>query len=117
MKVFRDDPLTIHIPGQGIPKKTRRGQVIEPGRDVVFCWKEDESSVGFGSNAGAYGGAQNGGGDYGGAAPISMIEELNPYTTRWTIKARVTKKGEMRTWQNPKGEGKLFDIQLLDKSG
>lgn len=52
MKVFRDDPLTIHIPGQGIPKKTRRGQVIEPGRDLVFCWKEDEASAGFGSNAG-----------------------------------------------------------------
>ena len=52
MKVFRDDPLTIHIPGQGVPKKTRRGQLIEPGRDLVFCWKEDEASVGFGSNAG-----------------------------------------------------------------
>ncbi|MAD33055.1 MAG: hypothetical protein CMJ88_04790 [Planctomycetes bacterium] len=52
MKVFRDDPLTIHIPGRGLPKLTRRGQVIEPGRELVFCWKEDETGVEFGSNTG-----------------------------------------------------------------
>jgi replication factor A1 len=35
---------------------------------------------------------------------------------RWTIKARVTTKSDIRTWQNAKGEGKLFSVNLLDES-
>ena len=30
---------------------------------------------------------------------------------------RVTSKGNMRTWSNSKGEGKLFSLDLLDESG
>lgn len=45
------------------------------------------------------------------------IASLTPYHSRWTIKARVTKKGDMRTWSNQRGEGKLFSVDLLDKQG
>ena len=48
MKVFRESPLTIHIPGRSLPNVTRRGKVIEPGQDLVFCWQEDEAGVCFG---------------------------------------------------------------------
>jgi replication factor A1 len=44
--------------------------------------------------------------------PINM---LNPYNNRWTIKARVTNKGQIRTWNNSRGAGKLFSIDLLDE--
>lgn len=30
---------------------------------------------------------------------------------------RVTKKSDMRTWSNARGEGKLFSIDLLDEEG
>lgn len=33
------------------------------------------------------------------------------------IKARITKKGEVRTYKNQKGEGKILSIDLLDKDG
>jgi replication factor A1 len=33
------------------------------------------------------------------------------------IKARVTNKGPVKTWSNSKGEGKLFNMDLLDDSG
>mmetsp|Transcript_5388 Transcript_5388/g.8464 ORF Transcript_5388/g.8464 Transcript_5388/m.8464 type:complete len:593 (+) Transcript_5388:36-1814(+) len=45
------------------------------------------------------------------------IASLNPYQHRWTIKARVTAKGDIRTWSNARGEGRLFSIDLLDKQG
>ncbi len=45
------------------------------------------------------------------------IRELNPYQNRWTIKARVTSKGDIRQWTNAKGEGKLMNIELLDTHG
>ena len=49
--------------------------------------------------------------------PIYPIEGLSPYQNRWTIKARVTSKSEIRHWSNQRGEGKLFSVNLLDDSG
>jgi replication factor A1 len=51
------------------------------------------------------------------AESFHPISSLNPYRNRWTIKARVTAKGDMRTWTNAKGEGKLFSVDLLDNQG
>ena len=45
---------------------------------------------------------------------ITPIGMLNPYGTKWTIKARVTAKSEIRKWSNARGEGTLFSIDLLD---
>ncbi|GFR50485.1 hypothetical protein Agub_g12748, partial [Astrephomene gubernaculifera] len=45
------------------------------------------------------------------------ISALNPYTARWAIRARVTSKGELRRWNNVKGEGKVFSFDLLDRDG
>jgi replication factor A1 len=45
------------------------------------------------------------------------IANLNIYNSRWTIKARITSKSDIRTWSNAKGEGSLFSIELLDNSG
>ena len=35
---------------------------------------------------------------------------------RWTIKARVTQKSDIRHWSNNKGDGQLFSVNLLDES-
>ncbi|XP_077234828.1 replication protein A 70 kDa DNA-binding subunit A-like [Tasmannia lanceolata] len=50
-------------------------------------------------------------------ARIIPIAALNPYQGRWTIKARVTAKGELRRYNNPRGEGKVFSFDLLDSEG
>jgi len=83
-------------------------------------------------STGAYGSNQSGGGyasSYGGMAnsrPVVRdagggnympISALNPYANRWTIKARVTSKSDLKTWANNKGEGTLFSIDLLDSQG
>lgn len=34
-----------------------------------------------------------------------------------TPAGRITKKGDMRTWSNAKGEGNLFSVDLLDENG
>ncbi|MQM01942.1 hypothetical protein Taro_034700 [Colocasia esculenta] len=48
---------------------------------------------------------------------IVPIASLNPYQGRWTIKARVTSKGDLRRYNNPRGEGKVFSFDLLDSDG
>uniref|UniRef100_A0A7S2P0X2 Replication protein A subunit n=1 Tax=Leptocylindrus danicus TaxID=163516 RepID=A0A7S2P0X2_9STRA len=45
------------------------------------------------------------------------ISQLNIYMSKWTIRARVTNKGPIKTWSNAKGEGRLFSLDLLDDSG
>lgn len=49
--------------------------------------------------------------------PIFAIEQLSPYQNMWTIKARVSFKSDIKTWSNQRGEGKLFNVNLLDTSG
>jgi replication factor A1 len=49
--------------------------------------------------------------------PIFPIKSINPYQNKWTIKARVTHKSEIKTWRNAKGDGKLFSLDLIDDSG
>lgn len=54
------------------------------------------------------------------SAPVGNvvpISALNPYSNRWTIKARITSKTDIRSWSNPKGDGTLFSIDLLDNEG
>lgn len=57
----------------------------------------------------------------GGAGPsngtIYPIEGLSPYAHKWTIKARVSSKSDIKTWHKASGEGKLFSVNLLDESG
>jgi replication factor A1 len=50
-------------------------------------------------------------------ANIYPIEALSPFAHKWTIKARVTSKSDIKTWHNRNGEGKLFSVNFLDESG
>lgn len=50
-------------------------------------------------------------------ARIIPITALNPYQGRWAIKARVTAKGDLRRYNNAKGDGKVFSFDLLDSDG
>lgn len=36
---------------------------------------------------------------------------------RWTVKARVSNKAPIRTYENARGPGKLFSCDLVDQSG
>ena len=47
---------------------------------------------------------------------IYPIEALSPYAHKWTIKARVSQKSDIKTWHKPSGEGKLFSVNFLDES-
>lgn len=49
--------------------------------------------------------------------PIFAIEQLSPYQNIWTIKARVSYKGDIKTWHNQRGDGKLLNLNFLDTSG
>jgi replication factor A1 len=48
---------------------------------------------------------------------VVAISELNVHVGRWAIKARVSKKSEMKLYSNNKGDGKLFSVDFLDSEG
>jgi len=48
---------------------------------------------------------------------VSPICSITPYQNKWTIKARVTSKSDIRTWNKSSGSGKLFSMDLMDESG
>jgi len=45
------------------------------------------------------------------------VKSINPFMREFTIKARVTSKSAVRTWNNARGEGKLFNVNLMDAEG
>ena len=36
---------------------------------------------------------------------------------RWKLRVRITNKSTIRTWNNQKGAGKLFSIDMMDETG
>ncbi|KAM7278594.1 hypothetical protein ACFE04_005728 [Oxalis oulophora] len=48
---------------------------------------------------------------------VHPLASLNPYQGNWTIKVRLTNKGNMRTYRNAKGEGCVFNVELTDEDG
>ncbi|KAK9278587.1 hypothetical protein L1049_028159 [Liquidambar formosana] len=48
---------------------------------------------------------------------VHPLVSLNPYQGNWTIKVRVTNKGNLRTYKNARGEGHVFNVELMDEDG
>ncbi|CAL1393132.1 unnamed protein product [Linum trigynum] len=48
---------------------------------------------------------------------VHPLVSLNPYQGNWTIKVRVTSKGNMRAYKNMRGEGCVFNVELTDEDG
>ncbi|KAL7423241.1 Replication factor A protein 1 [Cryptotrichosporon argae] len=61
--------------------------------------------------------ARSGSGFKSDMGPIFPIEGLSPYQNKWTIKARVVNRSDIKHWSNQRGEGKLFSVTLMDETG
>ncbi|ONK64694.1 uncharacterized protein A4U43_C07F28910 [Asparagus officinalis] len=48
---------------------------------------------------------------------VHPLVSLNPYQGIWTIKVRVTNKGNLRSYKNARGEGSVFNVELTDEDG
>ncbi|KAI3388651.1 hypothetical protein SNEBB_005732 [Seison nebaliae] len=48
---------------------------------------------------------------------LTKIESLTPYDQSWAICGRVTMKGDLKKWSNAKGEGCLFNFNMMDDTG
>lgn len=98
---------------QNIPSGTNsfRGPNTNNGMTTKIKTEPGTSnfSGGYGQKNQSYGGSSS--------MVIHPITSLTPYQNRWTIRARVTNKSNIRTWSNSRGEGKLFSVDLLDESG
>ncbi|KAF3357892.1 hypothetical protein VD0004_g9366 [Verticillium dahliae] len=108
------DPLAFEpLPEGAAPNPGNTGNAPIQGQNFYGAKKEEEkekpriSQIPSRSVAGTSHGSSN----------IYPIEALSPYAHKWTIKARVTQKSDIRTWHKPSGEGKLFSVNLLDESG
>ena len=45
------------------------------------------------------------------------VIHIDPICCSWTIRGRVTNKGQVKSYSNAKGEGKLFSFTVMDESG
>lgn len=45
---------------------------------------------------------------------VIPMSHLTIYTQKWTIKARVSTKSDMRTFRNARGEGQLMTVDIVD---
>jgi replication factor A1 len=49
---------------------------------------------------------------------IFPLSALNPFQNqRWVVRCRVIHKGDVKTWRNERGEGKLCSVDILDSEG
>ncbi len=52
-----------------------------------------------------------------GGRRVQSIESLNPYLPSWTIRARITRKSDLRSLPNREDDIKLFNLELIDEDG
>lgn len=48
---------------------------------------------------------------------VLPLVSLNPYQGNWTIRVRLTSKGNLRSYKNARGEGHVFNVELTDEDG
>lgn len=105
-----EDPVS-HDEEVSKPKENIEPKVNAPVKKATmdsksFFNKKDEKPVSNVGPAGTFNGHK-----------IFGISSLNPYQNKWSIQARVTNKSAIRTYSNARGEGKLFNFELLDGTG
>ncbi|CAN9510899.1 unnamed protein product [Ophioblennius macclurei] len=76
-----------------------------------------ETNRSFGSNFGKKAPTKATPSTPGGGSKVVPIASLNPYQSKWTVRARITNKSGIRTWSNSRGDGKLFSMEMVDESG
>ncbi|KAK8858497.1 hypothetical protein IAR55_002724 [Kwoniella newhampshirensis] len=86
----------------------------EPGAGTANGGGANRGQFGGRGGAAAKGGRPSGKQDVG---PLYPIEGLSPYQNKWTIKARVTQKSDIKHYSNQRGEGKLFSVTFMDETG
>ena len=47
---------------------------------------------------------------------VVPLLSLNPYKYNWTAIVRVSSKSPLRPWKNERGEGKVFNMDLVDST-
>ena len=119
--------LNLEVVAAPLPHRLGNPQNIEAAGDVAkpapaakpAGGSAQPASVGAQALSGAHGGGapSNGVAKSSSGMPVYPIEALSPYQNKWTIKARVTFKSDVKHWSNARGDGKLFSVNLLDESG
>jgi ssDNA-binding replication factor A large subunit len=112
----RDDdvPLvrcTDQISGGGdVKRQTLQGVQVGPQRSIPIPWSSDDLDrveQNFLSKTDTTTSRNN----------VYPISSLSPDLTRWTIKARLVRKGEIKTWYRIPQDDQLCKLEFLDESG
>ncbi|XP_024531193.1 replication protein A 70 kDa DNA-binding subunit A isoform X2 [Selaginella moellendorffii] len=108
--------------GQATPAVSPYGRPAEARRETVAYGGRPAESIGSYAPNPPYGPPPT----YTNRGPIARnegppglvpIAALNPYHGRWTIKARITSKSDLRRFNNARGDGRVFSFDLLDAEG
>lgn len=72
---------------------------------------QNNRNTGFGGGNNPFQSGGGGGGNY------QDLSELSPFQKDFCVKVRITRKGQIRTWNNDRGSGKLSSFDILDSKG
>lgn len=107
------DPQKLPPPGE-LPTPRAAAPAPPPPAQPSFMNQANDVKPSFGS---AVGFGQPAAGAPAPPPVVHPIADLNPYHSKWTIRARVTQKSSIKSWNKPSSQGRLFSANLLDESG
>ncbi|KZT61592.1 replication factor-a protein [Calocera cornea HHB12733] len=99
------DPQPIDIHGPTFVQETGVATPVLSGQSKLNRISGKPTTTGFNSVS-----------SMNGQPAITPLSEVSSYCNKWTVKARISQKSDIRTWSNERSSGHLFSFVMMDET-